>query len=260
MLQERLWLILFVVLSLCGGCRGKAQQGRQEQLPLRYEIEGLKVDKRSVHWGNVYFGENPADTIRVYNPGTQPVRCRFNYDISYLKVKALPLYLQPGDTGQVIVQLSTAALGRYGDVTGWVRWIDSLGMPRYAMAVTARVKENFHVLNERERSEAPRIYLPERNHDFGEVKPGEKVAWVARVGNQGKNDLIIRNIATPCGCTVVEPDKRVIAPGEEGALKIIFNTAGRSGSQFKTISLLCNDWREPEVLLTIRLTIDEKES
>lgn len=229
------------------------------QLPLQYTFEGWKTDKNVVRFGNVFYGDLVADTIRVYNPPSgKPRACEFSYDVNSLRIITRPKQLNPGDTGMVIVQLVSERIGQYGDVFKEVRWIREDGMPGSTMGVTARIVENFQNLSEEERRDAPGIYIPEQKHDFGQVEEGEKVCWEARIENQGKKELIIRNIETSCGCTAVLPDKRVILAGDSGSVAITLNTAGRQGVQHKTISLVTNDWRRSEVMLSIRAEVIRK--
>ena len=43
-----------------------------------------------------------------------------------------------------------------------------------------------------------------------------------------------------CGCTVPEWTKNTLKKGESGEIKIIFNSAGKSGQQQKTVYLTTN--------------------
>lgn len=247
--------ILLFILILLVGCREK--ETKQTCLPLNYEFEGWKTDKNIIRLGEVFYGDIPADTVRVCNRTSKRRSCRFLYDISFLQVTAQPEYLNPGDTGRVIVRLQTQQWGRYGDVLATLRWMREDGMPGTTMVLTAHVKENFQHMSVHERAKAPRFFMTEREHDFGRLKEGEKANWKARIENKGQKDLMIRHITTPCGCTAVVPEKKVIPPGETSLLDITFNTAGRAGRQQKTITVICNDWREPEVQIRLKATVEK---
>ena len=43
-----------------------------------------------------------------------------------------------------------------------------------------------------------------------------------------------------CGCTSPDWSKEEIAPGKEGFIEIIFNSAGKSGMQRKNVSVYLN--------------------
>lgn len=254
-------LVLGIVLFCFVVCQKKISDSSAKQkavLSFPYEMEGFKTNKNTVEFGNVYFGDTPADTIWVYNPVEGKLRsCQFSYDIHSLRIVSVPQWLNPGDTGMVIVKLLTSELGQYGDILKRVRWMDKDGIPGIHMAVSAHVTENFQELSGSERRDAPSIYIAEQKHDFGQVEAGKQLMWKARIENHGKKELIIRNIKTSCGCTAVMPEKRMIAAGDSCQLNITFNTTGREGVQHKTISLMCNDWRRPEVMLSFRAEVSK---
>jgi len=89
------------------------------------------------------------------------------------------------------------------------------------------------------------------SHDFGMIVKGEKVANTFKFKNTGGADLIITDATATCGCTVPKYSRKPIKPGQEGEIEVIFNSAGRDGSQHKSISILTN--AQPN---TIRLEIE----
>ena len=95
-----------------------------------------------------------------------------------------------------------------------------------------------------------KIIFSEYEHNFGKVSEGEKVAYVFKFENQGTSDLVIASATASCGCTVPEFDKKPIAPGKTGNLKVVFDTVGRFGMQSKTITVKSNA-KNPVVLLKI---------
>lgn len=77
-------------------------------------------------------------------------------------------------------------------------------------------------------------------HDFGSVQQGAVVAYAFRFKNTGSRPLVIREASSTCGCTVPEYPKEPIAPGAEGRLKVVFNSAGKSGRQLKPVFIQAN--------------------
>ena len=57
--------------------------------------------------------------------------------------------------------------------------------------------------------------------------------------NTGNAPLIISEVKTSCGCTVPTYSKEAILPGEEGEIKIKYDTK-RLGSFTKTVTVLSN--------------------
>ncbi len=78
------------------------------------------------------------------------------------------------------------------------------------------------------------------SYDFGAVKEGEKVEHEFRFTNTGSAPLIISNVQASCGCTTPEYSKNPIAPGGEGMVKVVFNSAGQVGKQHKVVTVTSN--------------------
>ena len=94
----------------------------------------------------------------------------------------------------------------------------------------------------------PNIEMLETSYNFGEIQQGESVTHDFILKNTGDADLIISAAKGSCGCTVPEWPKTPIAKGEEAAIKVTFNSAGKSGKQNKTVTLVTNAIPNTKVL------------
>ena len=86
----------------------------------------------------------------------------------------------------------------------------------------------------------PVMDFDKTNHDFGEIKAGEKVSYSFRFVNRGRRDLVIQNASGSCGCTVPDFPKEPIPPGREGFIRVLFNSEGKNGVQEKQVTVLAN--------------------
>lgn len=86
----------------------------------------------------------------------------------------------------------------------------------------------------------PAISFSEIEHNFGQVKEGEKIGCIFTFTNTGNADLVINSASTTCGCTVPKYDRKPIRPGDNGSIEVIFNTEGRNGIQTKTVTVRSN--------------------
>ena len=77
-------------------------------------------------------------------------------------------------------------------------------------------------------------------HDFGTIKEGEIVVTEFIVKNVGDSDLLIHDAKGSCGCTVPQPPKEPIKPGDSAPIKVSFDSKGKPGSQEKTVTLTTN--------------------
>jgi len=85
-----------------------------------------------------------------------------------------------------------------------------------------------------------KIHFNNLSHDFGLIKQGELLTHKFVFINTGEKDLIISNAKASCGCTVPNWPKEPIAPNEKKEIEVTFNSAGRSGKQSKTVTLVSN--------------------
>lgn len=72
--------------------------------------------------------------------------------------------------------------------------------------------------------------------------------------NKGTQSVRIQGIKTGCDCTVAEPDRHSIAPGERGTLRVRFKIGFRTGRQER--SLLVDTDDAPNSPTELRLNID----
>jgi hypothetical protein len=86
----------------------------------------------------------------------------------------------------------------------------------------------------------PVITFTEVEHDFGSIVEGETVSYNFKFKNTGKSDLVITEVSTSCGCTVPSYPKTAIRPGDEGFIKVAFNSRGKRGLQTKSVVVLAN--------------------
>lgn len=101
----------------------------------------------------------------------------------------------------------------------------------------------------------PRITFEKLTHDFGEIGPETKKACEFKFKNTGDSLLVIGKIRCPCGCTVAQLSKKEYAPGESGAVKIVYSAARSPSSITKSCSVPSNDRTRPTVTLTIKAKI-----
>lgn len=87
-----------------------------------------------------------------------------------------------------------------------------------------------------------------REHDFGDIKPNEKVEHTFEFTNEGDTDLIITRASGSCGCTVPDYPKEPLAPGAKGKITVTFDPAGKTGKQHKTVTILANTQKGKEIL------------
>ena len=86
----------------------------------------------------------------------------------------------------------------------------------------------------------PYIAFQDSTYHFGEVVEGDKITRVFSFSNTGTEPLLILDVKTTCGCTAPNWPKDPVMPGEQSEIKVVFNTAGKKGSQYKKVTVLSN--------------------
>ena len=88
--------------------------------------------------------------------------------------------------------------------------------------------------------DAAKMTFEKEIYDFATIQQGEKVHYDFKFKNTGKSPLIITNATATCGCTEPEFPKEPVKPGEEGLIKVTFNSDGKKGMQDKVITITSN--------------------
>ncbi|MEY4875023.1 MAG: hypothetical protein RL708_172 [Bacteroidota bacterium] len=76
--------------------------------------------------------------------------------------------------------------------------------------------------------------------DFGLMREGYEAVQIFEFVNIGNAPLIIENVETECSCTISEFSKQPVIPNTKGFVKVIYKSAGNSGSMNKSITIFSN--------------------
>lgn len=137
-----------------------------------------------------------------------------------------------------------------------LRW----AAPAAALALAACLAPQAPPPDARESAPAPaggpRLVLAHTSHDFGEVTQGKIVEHRFPFSNGGDAELRILDVSTPCGCTVVLPDKTALAPGESSHIDVTYDSAARSGDVERVVTVRSNDPVHPELTLHLHAKVD----
>ena len=100
----------------------------------------------------------------------------------------------------------------------------------------------------------------EKLFDFGVIKQGDVVEHTFVFQNMGTLPLKITSARGSCGCTVPKYSKEEVRPGAKGEVFVRFNSAGKMGMQNKTVTLVTNALTSKTVVLTLRGTVQRKDT
>ena len=94
--------------------------------------------------------------------------------------------------------------------------------------------------------------------DMGKITEGQKLEVAFRFRNTGNKPLIIKNVQPSCGCTVADTPKEPIAAGEEGVIKAVFDSNGKSGMNHKTLMVSANTEGTQQHTLSFTVDVQKK--
>lgn len=98
----------------------------------------------------------------------------------------------------------------------------------------------------------PRLVLSQDSWDFGAVWVEERPTLTLTVRNEGTAELRLTDVRSTCGCTVAQPTRRVVPPGESTDIQVTFDTTGKQGAVTSQVIVESNDARRPKVEFSIK--------
>ena len=84
------------------------------------------------------------------------------------------------------------------------------------------------------------VKFNEMKYDFGTITQGEVIKHIFKYKNTGDKPLVIKDVHTSCGCTVADYSKEPVAPGDEGFISVTFDSFGKTGEQYKNVTIVMN--------------------
>ena len=83
--------------------------------------------------------------------------------------------------------------------------------------------------------------------DYGKIDKGANGERIFTFTNVGDQPIIIKNIQSSCGCTVPKKPEKPIMPGENGEIKVSYDTK-RVGGFSKSITIFSNATEAAKVI------------
>ncbi len=97
----------------------------------------------------------------------------------------------------------------------------------------------------------PRVSVPLPVWKFGSLPQFSLAKHQFAIKNEGSGPLKISQVLPSCQCAAAVPAKNVLAPGEETTIDVSLDTKNFMGGLTKIVTVVCNDPRQPQVILTI---------
>jgi hypothetical protein len=219
----------------------------------------LKIRSPYVIMAVVNKGEVKNATCDLYNSSDVPVQLSFSDVPAHLKVIGNPVTIAPGQVGHVEIMFDSNKKEGWGPVADRFKVIMNGKLDENNwLNLSSKIVEDFSKLNPEQLKNAPVAGFENTTFDFVKANTGETLKHDFVFRNNGKSDLIIRNLSASCGCTAVTPKEKVIKPGKSSSIMAVFDTEGKQGYQNKTITVITNDPKNSEIILWIKGEINSK--
>jgi hypothetical protein len=219
----------------------------------RYAMGPIRLKSNHLAFGNLKNTGSNKKSLEVINNSDQDVKVVFQKVPEHIKISMEPALLKAKQKGQIVATYNAPIRNDWGFVIDRMPLeINGTTDRTYSMVVSANIEEDFSGLSEAELANAPVLSVDDPEFKFGKIKQGDKVEHSYVLTNSGKSDLLIRKVKASCGCTAVQPDKKVIAPGESVNIKTVFNSAGKLGNQNKTVTIITNDPKKSKMILWVK--------
>ncbi len=89
--------------------------------------------------------------------------------------------------------------------------------------------------------------------DMGSVKEGEDAVVFIRVRNTGDVMANIVAVETSCGCSVAEPEQRLLMPGAFTRIKVVVDTFAKQGDAKKWVQLMDDTGHRSKAWLSLNV-------
>lgn len=230
----------------------------EDELPT--EIGNIRLQYRSLNLGKITTQETFVKSFDVYNAGDTAINWMTDEAVlpNHIGIAYEPESLAPGKLGKLTISYDPMEKDDLGFVSDNILvYTSESEASEKELSVIATIEEYFPPMTEEEMAEAPKLSFNEVQHDFGPVNEGTTIETTFVLTNNGKEKLLIRKTKENCGCTTSELEKSKIKPGESINMKVTFDTTGRRGRQYKTVTVFSNDPTAPSQMITLKAEVKQ---
>jgi hypothetical protein len=226
-----------VVLTISGKVVDSISEGG-----LKYKIGDLNLKTKHINLGNIYKGETKVTSIPIANVSDKTISVALEEVPVYIHATVEPSKIKPGGFGKIIIKFDTKKIDEWDNVIDRiVPVINNKKWNNDKIAITANIREDFGNISQEEQLLLPNAFFPATIINFDTLTTSLPVRNSFRIRNDGKSNLIIRDVNPSCGCTAVKPVKNVLAPGDSTYIEVVFSPKDQTGDFNKGITVITND-------------------
>jgi len=223
----------------------------------RYIAGTIRLDDMHVAFNRMYTYEKPTLVVTAYNPGPDAVKISFVDLPAHIKTEVTPATIKNGEKASIKVTYDAARKNDWDFVTDRISMILNDNKTKdYKLTVTATIQEDFSRWTAAQLQNAPAVSIDKQVIEGGKIKKGEKKTYQVKLTNNGKSKLLIRKIESGNPLLTINAPKEINA-GASADLAVTFDSAGQSGEQNKSITIITNDPKNAKIILRFKVEVTE---
>ena len=218
---------------------------------LRYGIGDLKANKYKIDFGDVIKKDVLTDSIKLINPLDDTVRMTIEKSPEITLIPSDSIFL-PKERKNLLVKWDVSKKN-YGKILEriYFRTKAKKNEKKAVVSILAHLREDFSSLSEKEREDAPKIFFEKTSLELGNIAQNEEKSVKFVYRNNGKRDLIIRNITSMRKeISILKYDKKV-KPKKTGEIAIRIKSEIYNPKISFSVTVISNDPKNSELDLHI---------
>lgn len=227
----------------------------EDELPTK--LGAIRLKYKSLNFGKITTEKTVTKEFDVYNDSDTTIVWQAQQLVPrHIMMKFEPVKLGSKKQGKIIVSYDPEKKDDLGFISDNIKlYTSEKEGAEKELFVIATIKEYFPPMSEEEMAKAPKLSFDKIQHDFGTVTDGTLVKTEFELTNNGKEKLLIRKTKSNCSCAEAEVEKAKIKPGQTIKMEVTFDTFGRKGRQYKTVTVFSNDPSAPSQMVTIKAEV-----
>lgn len=218
----------------------------------------LRFKVHHVSLGEIKRNSYDTGFIYAYNPTDKAITIKYISTPEHIRCEQTPIVIKPKEKRTIMVFYSTLLQQNLGYNFDRIQLVtDDESYPEKEFIVVANVINNYVEMTEDQLANAPKIEFDKKVHDFGTLKQGQVVTTEFKFTNKGKDQLVIYDTKTNCGCTASTLNQMRFEPGESSIIKVTLDTKGKSGYIQQSVTVKTNDPNNPEVVLLLNARVEK---
>lgn len=217
-------------------------------------LDGFRVKSQYVNMNRIKNTQTKTSTIDFVNLNDEDIKVEFDDVKPHFTVKAIPETVKPKEKGKLEITYDAGKKNEWDYVTDkfFVKVNGkTLKGTRQGFTIGATIQMDFSHLSNEEKENAPKLEIENSRFDFKTINQGDKVTHVYKFKNIGKSDLEILKVKTNCECIVADLNTKTIKPGETGEITAVFDSKGKRGRQYKTVTMITNSPSNAKVVFAV---------